>query len=378
MARRLTAEVCTTDLVARLGGDEFLVLVDVSNPETAASLDRHVDRLLTVLSQAYAIEQFDIVLSASIGRASFPNDTSIGPTLLIQADLALYEAKQRGRNQCCRFLAEMQTGLQKRLVVTERLKAAIAEDQITPFYQPQFCAQSGVLVGFEALARWTDPTLGAVGPDIFIPIAEETGLIHELGERLMRRACADAVEWATIVDGEPPLLSVNLSPAQLTWGDVVDLVRRVLDQTNLPPTQLEIEITEGVLIYDMKTTCEVLRDLSFLGVKIALDDFGTGYSSLSYIRALPLDRLKIDRAFVADLDDETARPIVQTIIDLCTTLDLSVVAEGVETEDHIRTLRAMRCDVLQGYYFAPALPANKAFALICDHAQAEPAQLDVG
>lgn len=166
VARRLTAEVCTTDLVARLGGDEFLVLVDVSNPETAASLDRHVDRLLTVLSQAYAIEQFDIVLSAPIGRAAFPNDPSIGPTLLIQADLALYEAKQRGRNQCCRFLAEMQTGLQKRLVVTERLKAAIAEDQITPFYQPQFCAQSGVLVGFEALARWTDPTLGAVGPDI--------------------------------------------------------------------------------------------------------------------------------------------------------------------------------------------------------------------
>jgi len=184
--------------------------------------------------------------------------------------------------------------------------------------------------------------LGAVGPDIFIPIAEETGLIHDLGERLLRRACTDAVEWAAISNGDPPLLSVNLSPAQVTRGDVV---------------------TEGVLIYDKRTTCEVLRDLSFLGVRIALDDFGTGYSSLSYIRALPLDRLKIDRAFVADLDDPTARPIVQTIIDLCATLDLQVVAEGVETEDHIQTLRAMRCDVLQGYYFSPALPANKAFML---------------
>ncbi len=378
VAHRLQHESGVSDLVARLGGDEFLVLVDLSNRTNVPKLDDFVNRLLVRLSQPYLIEHFELVTSASIGRASFPQDTSQGPALLIQADLALYDAKQRGRNQCCVFLAEMQTGMQKRLVVTERLKAAISDDRIIPHYQPQYSAQTGELVGFEALARWNDPSLGAVGPDIFIPIAEETGLIHDLGERLLRRACTDAVEWAAISNGDPPLLSVNLSPAQVTRGDVVQLVRRVLEQTGLPPTQLEIEITEGVLIYDKRTTCEVLRDLSFLGVRIALDDFGTGYSSLSYIRALPLDRLKIDRAFVADLDDPTARPIVQTIIDLCATLDLQVVAEGVETEDHIQTLRAMRCDVLQGYYFSPALPANKAFMLIRDQKDDGPRTRNAG
>lgn len=369
VANRLGREIQPKDLVARLGGDEFLILIDLSDQVTKTQQDTFVKRLLITLSRPYTIEQYDIVLSASIGKAVFPNDTTIGPTLLIQADLALYEAKQSGRNQCCAFIAQMQAGLQKRLVVMERLKSAIKSNEIKPFYQPQYCAKTGVLVGFEALARWYDADLGAVGPDIFIPIAEETGLIHKLGEQLLRKACEDAMTWAAITGSRPLLLSVNLSPAQVTRGDVVSLVHKVLDETKLPPTQLEIEITEGVLIHDMQATCEVLRDLAFAGVKIALDDFGTGYSSLSYIRALPLDRLKIDRAFISDLDDPIARPIVQTIIDLCSTLNLSVIAEGVETEEQLQTLRAMRCDVLQGYYFAPALPAAEALELIAEQLQ---------
>lgn len=375
VAKRLTAEVREDDLVARLGGDEFLILVDVTEGDTALDQDDLVARLLATLSRPYSIAQYDIVLSASIGKASFPKDTRVGPTLLIQADLALYDAKQNGRNQCSTFVGQMQAGMQKRLVVMERLKAAIGSDAITPFYQPQFCAQTGTLVGFEALARWHDASLGAVGPDIFIPIAEETGLIHDLGEKLLFKACQEAMTWPKVAGAPPLLLSVNLSPAQVTRGDVVSLVQQVLRKTKLPPTQLEIEITEGVLIHDMQATCEVLRDLSFLGVKIALDDFGTGYSSLSYIRALPLDRLKIDRAFVADLDDPTARPIVQTIIDLCSTLNLSVIAEGVETEAQLDTLKGMRCDVLQGYYFAPALPADQTRTLIAEHFGRDEARL---
>lgn len=360
VAERLGVLIGTKDIVARLGGDEFIILIDLSHRGPDFKPHHFADKILLEMSKPFLIDQYDVVLSSSIGTAHFPTDTKEGTNLLIQADLALYVAKQGGRNQCCAFVDRMQDGLQKRILVTDRLRAAIAADQIKPFYQPQYCARTGILVGFEALARWTDSELGAVGPDIFIPVAEETGLIHKLGEQLLRTACQDAVEWGAVHGNTPPLLSVNLSPVQVTRGDIVSMIKDVLAETQLPPTRLEIEITEGVLINDVAATCDVLRDLSDLGVKVALDDFGTGYSSLSYIRTLPLDRLKIDRSFVADLDDPAARSIVKTVIDLCSALGLSVIAEGVETEENVTVLRDMHCDVLQGYYFSAALPAVKA------------------
>ncbi len=215
------------------------------------------------------------------------------------------------------------------------------------------------LVGFEALARWTDDKLGVVGPDIFIPIAEETGLIHEIGEHMLHAACTDALKWQEPDIGFYPTVSVNMSPVQVIRGNVVELVKSVLATTGLQPECLEIEVTESVLIEDTKGTSETLHALADLGVRIALDDFGTGYSSLNYIRALPLHRLKIDQSFIADIEDPEAQSVVQTIIDLCHRLNLEVIAEGVETAENVDTLKAMNCTILQGYYLSRPLPAPK-------------------
>ena len=364
MGQRLRAQSHEGDLVARLGGDEFIILIDRNARPTPFDPDAFANLLLSTLSDPYLVKQYDIALSASIGTAQFPEDTTMGSNLLIQADLALYVAKQGGRDRCCAFVERMQVGLQKRLVVTERLKKAVNADEIKAFYQPQYCTRTLQLVGFETLARWNDAELGTVGPDIFIPIAEETGLIHQLGEQMLRHACRDAAAWPKSVHGEDLLVSVNLSPVQVTRGNIAETVAAVLEETGLPPDRLEIEITEGVLIHDMDATRNALENLSKIGIKIALDDFGTGYSSLSYLRALPLDRLKIDRAFVADLSNYEARSIVQTIITLCKTLGLQVIAEGVETEECIHNLAEMECDVLQGYYFAPPIPISETTALI--------------
>ncbi len=360
VVQRLFKTVGDAGSVARLGGDEFLILTSKPNELACLDQDSLSRRLLARISEPFIVGQYDICLSASIGTACFPSDTDNGPSLLNQADLALYAAKKSGRNKCVAFVESMQSGLQKRLVVTERLRQAVQRDEIVPFYQPQFCAKTLKLVGFEALARWTDEELGAVGPDIFIPIAEETGLIHEISESLLRRACKDALTWTASDSSSPLTLAVNVSPVQVTRGNLVNMVKSVLEQTRLPPERLEIEVTEGVLIDDIVGTTDVLSALSKLGVSVALDDFGTGYSSLSYLRALPLHRLKIDRSFVADIDDPEAQSIVQTIIDLCRRLDLEVVAEGVETLQIMETLSDMQCAVLQGYYFSHPLPAIEA------------------
>lgn len=364
VAQRLGKTVGDDGIVARLGGDEFLILTDKPGEFACLDADALSCRLLARISEPFLIGQYDISLSASIGTANFPGDTANGPSLLNQADLALYAAKKSGRNKCVAFVESMQTGLQRRLVVTDRLRQAVHRGDIIPHYQPQYCAKTMKLVGFEALARWTDAELGVVGPDIFIPIAEETGLIHEIGENLLRAACRDALTWTASDGAPPPSISVNVSPVQVTRGNIVNVVKSVLKQSGLPPERLEIEVTEGVLIDDVVGTTDVLNALSKLGVSIALDDFGTGYSSLSYLRALPLHRLKIDRSFVADIDDPEAQSVVQTIIDLCRRLELEVVAEGVETLQMVEMLSEMQCAVLQGYYFSRPLPATEVQNLL--------------
>nr|MDJ0639675.1 EAL domain-containing protein [Paracoccaceae bacterium] len=213
-------------------------------------------------------------------------------------------------------------------------------------------------VGAEALARWYDAELGVVSPDVFIPIAEETGLIHDLGEQLLRRACLDALEWPQGEDDEPLTLAVNLSPVQVMRGNVSQIVKRILSETGFPPSRLEIEITEGVLIDDVQATRFLLDDLSDEGIAIALDDFGTGYSSLSYVRALPLSRLKIDRSFTFEIEKSETQSIVSAIVGLSERLGLEVVAEGVESQSAMEILRNLGCDVLQGYYLSRPLAAE--------------------
>ena len=358
VAKRLLQVVGDDGIVARLGGDEFLVMCSPDAGQMHGLQEDLGQRLLNALAEPVVIEQFDIGLSASIGVARFPKDTDHGPNLLNLADLALYSAKRGGRNRCVAFIRKMQEGLQKRLLVTERLRRAVQLGEVVSLYQPQYCAKSGLLVGAEALARWNDAELGFVGPDVFIPIAEETGLIHELGEQLLRRACLDALTWADQSHGKPPDLAVNLSPVQVMRGNVAKMIKGVLAETGFPATRLEIEITEGVLIDDVQVTRFLLEELSDAGIKVALDDFGTGYSSLSYVRALPLNRLKIDRSFIFEIEESESQSIVSAIVGLCDRLNLEVVAEGVETEEAIGILQRLGCDVLQGYVLSRPLSAD--------------------
>ncbi|MEQ3671017.1 EAL domain-containing protein, partial [Pseudophaeobacter sp.] len=245
--------------------------------------------------------------------------------------------------------------LSERNTVIDRLKRAVRNGEIEPHYQSQHVLSDGRLTGFEALARWDDEVLGAVRPDVFISIAEQTGLIVELGEHLLRRACEDATQWAELMPKAPPVVSVNISPVQFARTDVTGLVSRVLHETGLPPELLEVEVTEGVLIASREKIAATLQELSELGVSIALDDFGTGYSSLSYLKDLPLNRLKIDQSFVKDLSRTASNPIVSTIVQLGHNLGLNVIAEGVEDQTDVDLLAALECDDGQGYLYSRAM-----------------------
>ncbi len=358
VAKRLQTALDSEATVARLGGDEFLVFCQPKADVLLIAHDQIGRQILECLSTPFQIDHLEISISGSVGIAKFPQDTQEGPTLLNQADLALYAAKRGGRNKCVTFVGKMMDGMQKRIIVTDRLRRAVQADVVTPYYQPQFCAKSGKMIGAEALARWADPELGSVGPDQFIQIAEETGLIHDLAEQVLRRACMDALSWPLQDDGTPLRLAMNLSPVEVMRGNVAEKVMRVLADTGFPANRLEIEITEGVLIDDVPATRFLLDELSDAGVTIALDDFGTGYSSLSYVRALPLNRLKVDRSFAFGIEEPEAQSIISTIVSLGQRLNLEIVAEGVETQDGVEILRDLGCDILQGFFFSRPLPAN--------------------
>jgi diguanylate cyclase (GGDEF)-like protein len=349
---------------ARLAGDEFFMLLtdhDDISPETNLAFGKDIcDRL----SEPFHIKEFELQISASVGLARFPNDTDVGADLLSYCDLALYEAKNNGRNQPRTFGHEMLEELNWRVALIERLKQSVQDGRVELHYQTQHCLSDGRLIGLEALARWNDDELGFVGPDIFIPIAEQTGLILDLGEQLLRKACQDAKHWSDQLGGAAPVVSVNISPVQFARIDVAEMIAKTLADTGLPPALIEIEVTEGVLISDKSRVAATLQELSAMGVSIALDDFGTGYSSLSYLKELPLNRLKIDRSFINDLDDDPESPIVETVIQLGQNLGLNVIAEGVETQMQIDLLAAMGCDEGQGYHYSRPVPKSDLDAYI--------------
>ena len=352
VAERMQRTVTGKSWVARLGGDEFFVMLQQDEPLNVAEISWVAQSICEQLSQPVKVEEFIVQVTASIGISRFPEDTKQGSELLSLSDMALYEAKNAGRDRITFFDVEMQDRLTERTTIIERLKQAVRHGEIEPHYQSQHALSDGSLVGFEALARWQDDRLGFVRPDVFIPIAEQTGLIVELGEQLLRRACEDARKWGELMPEAPPVVSVNISPVQFVRTDVTGLVSRVLHETGLPPELLEVEVTEGVLIASKEKIAATLRELSEIGVSIALDDFGTGYSSLSYLKELPLNRLKIDQSFVRDLSETASSPIVSTIIQLGHNLDLSVIAEGVENEADVGRLSELGCDDGQGYLYS--------------------------
>jgi diguanylate cyclase (GGDEF)-like protein len=350
VAERLATCVQDAECVARLGGDEFAVLsLDAEQPQQAEVL---AARIIDVLSEPYFIRERSISISASVGIAVAEGAGCDADLLLKQADLALYQAKARGRGVYCVFTAEMDEQLRARIAMEADLRKAIEEQQFKLSYQPVYELKSRELRGFEALLRWHHPERGLVGPAEFIPLAEETRLIVEIGESVIRQACVDA---ARLPGGLR--IAVNLSPVQLIFGDTVATVRDILKETGLDPARLELEITETALLANDNRSLGTLRGLKDLGVRIVLDDFGTGYSSLSHLRLFPLDKIKIDRSFVRDMTVHSdSAAIVTAVAALAAELGMTTTAEGIETPDQLDAVHRAGCTEAQGYLLGKPQP----------------------
>ncbi len=343
--------------VARLGGDEFTVIsTDGEQPAAAEAL---AEQILTVMAAEFEIDGHQVRTGCSIGISIFPADGKDAAELVANADAALYRAKEEGRSAYRFFEPAMDERLRDRRALQQDLQSAIERDELALHYQPQ-ARIGGEIIGFEALVRWKHPSRGTVAPGAFIPMAEESGLIVPMGEWILREACREAASWA-----KPLQIGINLSPVQFRHGDLVAMVHTVLLETGLPPQRLELEITEGVLIGDFSRAVSILRRLKALGVRIAMDDFGTGYSSLSYLQAFPFDKIKIDRAFISNLESNPqSATIIRAVIGLGRGLGLPVLAEGVETEAQLAFLANESCDEVQGYLIGRPMPIDEYAALI--------------
>lgn len=356
VAERLRGCVRESDTVARYAGDEFtLILRHIGQREDAMRVAEKIVRAMEVpLQLAGGLE---LGMTASLGLSFYPDDATDAERLLKHADVAMYSAKGLGRNNFQAYVAVPEEAHQQRLMLEARLRQAEAAGQLRAFYQPQVDAASEDIVGMEALIRWEHPELGMISPGFFIPLAEESGLIVPIGEWILREACRDAQRWSQRY-GLPLRVGVNLSALQLRQPEFVGLVAKVLDETGLPPQLLDLEITESMSMKSIPNLIDTMQGLRRLGCGISIDDFGTGQASLDYLRRFPADRIKIDQAFVRNIgldpDDEA---IVQATISMAHNLNREVVAEGVETEQHLEFLRRQGCEVLQGFLFCRPLPA---------------------
>jgi diguanylate cyclase (GGDEF)-like protein/PAS domain S-box-containing protein len=348
-------------VVARLSGDEFGLIIDGKQPEAGKAL---AQQLIEAMGQEFQIDGKSVRTGITTGISVFPHNGADGASLLANAGAALFRAKQKSRGTISLYEPEMDQQIRDRRVLHQELSVAIKNGELSLFFQPQAISADTVagsqVIGFEALARWLHPVRGFVSPADFIPLAEESGLIVEMGEWILREACREAASWP-----KPLQIAVNLSPAQFMHGDVVGLVHAILLETGLAPGRLELEITEGVLIEDFDRGLGLLRRLKALGVRISMDDFGSGYSSLSYLQAFPFDKIKIDRAFVMNLGrNPQSAAIVRAVIDLGHGLEMSIVAEGVETAEQLVFLSDEGCDAVQGYLIGKPLPIGQYAALV--------------
>ena len=349
VANRLNACVREADTVARLGGDEFAIVASLAPPDASALAARVVEEI----SQPYNLDGQRIVIGISIGIALAPRDGSDPEMLLKNADLALYRAKVEGRSTYRIFEPEKDLCLTERYKLEQDLRRAISAEEFEVHYQPICSIETGRKISMEALVRWRHPVHGLMLPFRFIPLAEETGLINALGELVLRRACADAVKWPSYMK-----VAVNLSPIQFQNPDLISHVATILAESGLQAKRLELEITETVLLQRTHNNIHTLHELSALGISIALDDFGTGYSSLSYLRLFRFDMIKIDRSFVSEMAEmEASAAIVCAVANLGRSLDIVTVAEGVETEEQLKLLRAAGCTQAQGYFLGRPIPA---------------------
>jgi diguanylate cyclase (GGDEF)-like protein len=350
VAGRLKASVREGDTVARVGGDEFTIVLQELGDRSDAALV--AQKVLKTIAEPVEVAEHKLYVTASIGITIFPEDGQDAEALLKNADNAMYRAKSQGRNMFQMATQELNRSTEERMTLESGLHRALEEQQFVLHYQPQVDVRGNRIVGMEALLRWQHPERGLIAPGGFIPVAEERGLIVEIGEWVLRTACAEAVRLRDA--GFPQLrVAVNLSARQFREAALVEMVRSALAQSGLDARCLELEITESVAMENVGLTLQVLTALRALGIAIAIDDFGTGHSSLSYLKRFPIDTLKIDRSFVEDLPDRFEdAAIVRSVIQLADGLNLRVVAEGVETKEQLDFLREHNCPVMQGYYFS--------------------------
>ena len=351
---RIRALVGSDLLVARMSGDEFAVMIDSEvNPRAIKSL---AQRIIEELSEPFDVNGTSVSLSASVGVALFPVNADSGEALFRAADLALTKAKADGAQTHRFFDTAMENHLLRRTTMEHDLRLALQRDEFVVFYQPQMDLKSGEICGYEALVRWERPGEGIISPMDFIPVAEETGIIKQLGEWILRKACQDGANW--ISSG---IVAVNFSAEQFRFPGVDEMIRDVLEETGLDPQRLEIEITESLFLNHSSEIMATLRRIKALGVRIAMDDFGTGYSSLSYLTRFPFDKIKIDRSFVGQLsDDPQIGAIISSIVGLGRSLSVDITAEGVETNEQVVLLQAAGCSIVQGFLFGAPQRADIA------------------
>ncbi|MBF0465960.1 MAG: EAL domain-containing protein [Nitrospirae bacterium] len=356
-AKKLPNCVRDTDTVAHVGGDEFVIILPfIKKVQDAAFV---AEKIIETLSEPFLLDGHDCFVGASIGISIYPSDGDDIDTLLKNSDIAMYQAKERGRSNYQFFNTEMNSRALRRLKLENNLRKALERNEFVLYYQPKINLTTGKVCAAEALIRWLNPKHGIISPVEFIPLAEETGLIIPIGEWVLRTACKESIAWQRA--GYPPIvIAVNLSVKQFRAENLIKTIEDILEETQLSPELLELELTESIVMEDAEKAIKVLRNVRDKGIHVAIDDFGMGYSSLSYLKRFPICRLKIDRSFVRDITTDPDDEAISTaIIAMSHSLKLDVTAEGVETYEQLEFLRALKCDEAQGYLFSQPLPSKE-------------------
>ena len=367
---RLKGMLSSEDLLVRWGGDEFAIVAkNITSMDSVVSL---AEGMIQALIHPFKCGDHDLHITTSIGASMYPDHNAEVEGLIHNADMAMYHAKLEGRNSFQFYVPNMQEQSFQKLLMENNLRRALENQEFNAYYQPQVDLTTGRIVGLEVLLRWKHVAFGSVSPSKFIPLAEETGLIIEIGSWILRQSCLQAIAWQQM--GIPPIqISVNLSIKQLQQKDFLDSLKQILAETGFNPHYLELEITEGIMMDQVEEKILMLNQFRQMGIQLSLDDFGTGYSALSYLRKLPINTLKIDRAFVEYINyNQHDQTIVESLINLSHSLNLTVIAEGVETQEQVDLLRQLNCDRIQGHFFYRAMPADEIEALLRAQGETKP------